>query len=453
MQPHEMEDMLFSFPSSQESQDGVDDESDLLDELPGEEYDSDIDLWEEENTQNLLLPPTPDASLDEDILDEFENAVQLADEIQGTTTGTVKNRDWVIARVEGLIEGILDGLLAGDSELSISLKTRSGISRRDSFQSKQTERAPHPRTRKISFPGSNGQEAWRFTVLVKILQLVHECLIEDVVASKRDLYYRHPDLFVKQSVVDRFVDDLACTLGIPRALLNVTAAAKGLVAGNFTLVRADGTIIHGLNVNEGMLLPNVNSSDTLDISSVQWVIIVEKEATFRHLAKGYPDVSTRTFLQHIADRSPEVRMFAVVDYDPDGIAIMSTYKYGSHRLAHENKTNDDTGGPNLRNLHWLGVHSHHLFRIPQEECAPAITANPNAQGLLRLSPRDRTKACRMLEWDLCTEDGPETDWRRQLQRMLMLNIKAEIQILEESSDGLVAWLEEEIGARDFGKQP
>lgn len=37
----------------------------------------------------------------------------------------------------------------------------------------------------------------------------------------RDLYYRHPDLFVKQSIVDRYVDDLACTFGITRSQLNV----------------------------------------------------------------------------------------------------------------------------------------------------------------------------------------------------------------------------------------
>jgi hypothetical protein len=37
----------------------------------------------------------------------------------------------------------------------------------------------------------------------------------------RDMYYRHPDLFGKQSVVDRYVDDIACTLGVSRSLLNV----------------------------------------------------------------------------------------------------------------------------------------------------------------------------------------------------------------------------------------
>ena len=40
-----------------------------------------------------------------------------------------------------------------------------------------------------------------------------------------DLYYRHPNLFVKQTVVDRYVDDIACTLGVPRSRLNVVRFA------------------------------------------------------------------------------------------------------------------------------------------------------------------------------------------------------------------------------------
>jgi meiotic recombination protein SPO11 len=71
----------------------------------------------------------------------------------------------------------------------------------------------------------------------------------------RDMYYRDPELFVKQAVVDRYVDDIAYTFGVERDALNVVgisffwrlrriltykvAAAKGLVAGVFTVTRKD----------------------------------------------------------------------------------------------------------------------------------------------------------------------------------------------------------------------
>jgi meiotic recombination protein SPO11 len=70
---------------------------------------------------------------------------------------------------------------------------------------------------------------------------------------------------MKQSVVDRCVDDLAYTFGVSRSQLNVvrhhsavpqdsvnfqTAAAKGLVAGNLTIRREEGTVLHLLNEKE-----------------------------------------------------------------------------------------------------------------------------------------------------------------------------------------------------------
>jgi meiotic recombination protein SPO11 len=137
-------------------------------------------------------------------------------------------------------------------------------------------------------------------------------------------------------------------------------------------------------------------------------------------------------------------MFALVDLDPDGIAILSTYKYGSYRLAHEKVTPQDTIGLNLPNMQWLGVKRHHISRTPVGEGNTDTNAMPELQGVMRLTARDRTKAMHMLEWDLCGDGGPEQGWRHELQMMLMLNTKAEMQILDELPVGLVAWLSREL---------
>jgi len=39
----------------------------------------------------------------------------------------------------------------------------------------------------------------------------------------RDIYYKDPALFVKQSVVDRYVDDIAFTFNVPRSALSVVS--------------------------------------------------------------------------------------------------------------------------------------------------------------------------------------------------------------------------------------
>ncbi|KAA8617715.1 DNA topoisomerase VI subunit A [Pyrenophora tritici-repentis] len=375
----------------------------------------------------------------------------------------LRDRHWVIARIEAMLERIVDGLIEESDSLTITLQSRAALSRRQITITEAGGKLPEPKERDINFPGASAQEAWNFTVLLRILELIHGGLVDDTMMTKRDIYYRHPDLFVRQSVVDRYVDDLACTFGITRSQLNVTAAAKGLVAGNFRLDRENGHRIHGMTEKEGMLVPIVGENDTLDLSEVHWVLVIEKEATFRSLmaspqwgslgsygviltAKGYPDVASRNFLRQMVDCAPHVPMYVFVDLDPEGIAILSTYKYGSYRLAHEAVTPTDTPAISLPNIRWLGVKSHHMSRTPVGEDDTEPSAMPQLQGLMKLTARDRTKAARMLEWNLCAEDGPEQGWRQELQKMLMFNIKAEMQILDELPGGLISWLSSELGS-------
>ena len=133
-------------------------------------------------------------------------------------------------------------------------------------------------------------------------------------------------------------------------------------------------------------------------------------------------------------RAPDI--LALVDHDPDGIAIMSTYKHGSDTLSHENS---DHVVPRLQ---WLGLKQEDLTRT-SHELTPEGGVDVE-RGLLRMTGRDRTKAVAMMERGVCAEGGPESEWRRQLQSMLMTNMKAEIQLLENRPDGLVGWLKAKL---------
>lgn len=61
-------------------------------------------------------------------------------------------------------------------------------------------------------------------------------------------------------------------------------------------------------------------------------------------------------------------------------------------------------------------------------------------GLIPLSKRDRRLATRMLSRAPFCEDGDEPSWRKEVQSMLVLNMKAEIQFLECYDGGLAGWL-------------
>lgn len=119
---------------------------------------------------------------------------------------------------------------------------------------------------------------------------------------------------------------------------------------------------------------------------------------------------------------------ALVDWDPDGLGILSSYKHGSaSSQQHDN--------PTVPRLHWLGLTS--------EEVCSADDDRHN-QELLPLTARDRRKASKMLEWQNLQEDGIEAGWRRELQVMLTLNYKAEIQRMDEKEGGVQEWLKEKL---------
>lgn len=150
-----------------------------------------------------------------------------------------------------------------------------------------------------------------------------------------------------------------------------------------------------------------------------------------HQAKGYPDIFTRAFLRFACSPSAENNykvcpVYGLFDFDPDGLGILSTYKHGSIKMDHESIR------LSCPTMEWIGLRSSDLSLADEIH---------RAQDLLQLSDRDRRMANRMLARQLLAEDGKEPVWRREIQVMLMLNIKAEIQHLEGRGGGVWSWLE------------
>lgn len=116
-----------------------------------------------------------------------------------------------------------------------------------------------------------------------------------------------------------------------------------------------------------------------------------------------------------------------MDYDPDGLAIFSVYKDGSAAMAAE-KVNLTT--PCMQHLGLLRRH------VSDED------GTHQAQGLMPLTFRDRKKAKDMLGRMVPSEEEAEgigevdEEGRMELQVMLVLNLKAELQILDAVPSGL-----------------
>ncbi|KAK6833320.1 meiotic recombination protein rec12 [Apiospora arundinis] len=295
----------------------------------------------------------------------------------------------------------------------------------------------------------------------------------------RSIYYQNPELFGSQNYVDRLVDDIAFTLGVGRHELNIVAASKGLVAGqSFTPENGEPVVV----------VPPAEAVINFDLRSVGWILIIEKEATFRSLvslryheqsaagpgilmtAKGYPDLASRQFLHRVNSSWPQIPIYALMDFDPDGVSIMRTYKHGSSGMRHEQSVT-------VPGLIWLGVKHNDLLDLPMrflpsvasesQESQSTLISSQNSNGsssrsvsrtmsgssrrgetgwkVISMSRRDRAKAVRLLSTlsEHHQQDADEMELASELQLMLMLNMKFEIQAIHEV-ENMAYWLDERL---------
>ncbi|EXF81389.1 type IIB DNA topoisomerase [Colletotrichum fioriniae PJ7] len=273
---------------------------------------------------------------------------------------------------------------------------------------------------------------------MRIMQLSLGALTEGRLITKRNIYYQDTDLFKRQSIVDKLVDDLAFTLGLGREDLGIVAASKGLLSGPIIL-HSRTSEIDASSSEHGILIPSARSVSEIDFGPARWVLVIEKEG------KGYPDLNTKQFVHLIHTAKPELSIFALVDFDCYGIAIMRCYSHGTRGHAHENATT-------VPSIQWLGVKSEHLAFRQDAIASRELDVNGSSrrpgpstfESSSTLTLRDRTRATNMIKE--IDENGTENDrdCRRELQVMLFLGIKAEIQAVDKTGD-MSRWLDEHMG--------
>ncbi|QKX61150.1 uncharacterized protein TRUGW13939_08297 [Talaromyces rugulosus] len=382
------------------------------------------------------------------------------DQLMPGKTSSSSDDSSVVCFFEKLQSAFLDEFEKDVAGLSISLKKRPSqyqISSEEKTLAFEKDAAQKQVT--YSWPGKSPHEAWRFSCVLRVLSLIFEAVQDNLLLSKRSIYYDNPDLFGTQQVVDSIVDDIAYTIGVDRSALHITSVGKGLTAGvgRFT---TKSEFCFDTSTGD-VLIPRLADIESIDISEVKWVLI----AIFRRLVhkrystekgilitgKGYPDISTREFAHLLSDivsqgKSsvvPDLKValppssphfFALVDGDPDGLAIMSTYKYGSMAHAHE------SARLNAPKLEWLGTR---ISDIVSEK----NKLDNDDWVTISLTPRDSKKIQTMLGNNpVFAEDGPQPDWRAELQTMMLLNMKVETEVLYGVDGGLEEWMDSKMAS-------
>ncbi|KAL7915334.1 DNA topoisomerase IV, alpha subunit [Trichoderma velutinum] len=391
----------------------------------------------------------------------------------------------VISRIESILEAVLDCVAQGQ-ELSIDfVSSRSGNS---------------PQT--VRFPGRSAVEATKFARILLILQLAHDALVSGTVLTKRHIFYQHQGLFVRQRTVDELVDNLASALSVRREDLNIVASSKGVFSGPLSIRLQDNTVVGPATGDVGVALPAARSIAAISCETIRWILIIEKDAIYRSLtsclfwetscvgpgllitacfpyvcsimrvtnvkgmkAKGYPDMLTCSFVQLIRFNCPQIPIFALADYDPDGLNILRHYRLKSEIVS------EDFTAPAIR---WLGIKSQDLLdresyfdmlmipslgnlQLPDSQSSKESTGSKTSisstecrEPISALSIRDRKVAVGILEKLVDSGDDPAAvELRRELQVLLMMGIKAEIQWLDEAGN-LTEWLDNKIGQMLLG---
>lgn len=174
-------------------------------------------------------------------------------------------------------------------------------------------------------------------------------------------------------------------------------------------------------------------------------------------AKGYPDLITRTFLVLFHAQRPEIPIVVLVDFDPDGLNIFRCYRFGAGPVSQ-----DPTAY--IPGIRWLGIKSEHVcelrgrlgtaalqrlaLNLPQPIVQlPEPVTSIDCHDLSFLTTRDRRHARGTLHRvsRLCLDDEEMLALRRELQVMLMMGVKVEMQWLDDAGD-MTAWLERALRA-------
>ncbi|PRQ29088.1 putative DNA topoisomerase (ATP-hydrolyzing) [Rosa chinensis] len=182
--------------------------------------------------------------------------------------------------------------------------------------------------------------------------------MREITTEIRTVYYRNPELFKSRDKVSAAIDDLCCMIGCTRSSLHVYASEKGIVFGNISFSVGN----QRYNCTTGGIKGTPIPSKTDKIKSMKnkdalFILVVKKETVFQRLvedgfcrkyrcilitAKGMPDVASRFFLRKMWSEF-QLPVFALVDFDPYGLKILSVFRNGSKNMSFdsENLTTPD----------------------------------------------------------------------------------------------------------------
>ena len=257
--------------------------------------------------------------------------------------------------------------------------------------------------------------------LFKIFEISYVLLQTGTKATKREIFYVSPEVFITQKKSDKAIENACAILEIPRNRLNIISAGKGLLSGNIEFSEAGMQTIVG---NRILKVP-LDIDEIFEIKTqANFILIIEKETGLNRLVQerffvecscigitgcGYPDMQTREFIRRIVNEFSWLPVFVLTDFDPHGFKILCTYTFGSVKMCGEC---DSLAIPFA---HWIGVHC--------EESFSHIPLNNKDYKMIE-------KLLKMTQFNLPPNNYQNKRfglWRLELEEMVKMKSKFEIE--------------------------
>ncbi|SNX86170.1 related to meiotic recombination protein SPO11 [Melanopsichium pennsylvanicum] len=263
-------------------------------------------------------------------------------------------------------------------------------------------------------------------------------------------------VFASQQASDRTIDRVVSLLNCTnRVELGIVASPRGLISGPLTLISTSSTG-ETIQCSTGVttLIPvdityNVNSGDRwkveLDCTTFHnqndlgdnhhhLVVVVEKEAVFKHLVqnldlissssnkevnwwekvifltgKGYPDHATKALVKLLSQakcsrgQKGNVRIIGIFDGDPYGVDIHDCY---------------------TEVVEWIGIDPEEFLKNQMDSCH---SKSSSSSSLIPLRNDEREIAVRLLRNFKLAQRNGEKGAKTRLTNMLLMGYKVEIE--------------------------
>ncbi|KAL3498905.1 hypothetical protein ACH5RR_041637 [Cinchona calisaya] len=261
----------------------------------------------------------------------------------------------------------------------------------------------------------------------KVMEMCYQILLQEKRVTQRELFYKllcdSPDYFPSQLHVNRTIQDLVALLRCSRYSLGIMASSRGAVAGRLLLQEPNKEVVDCSTCGSSgyAISGDLNLLEKLIMKAdARYIIVVEKHAIFQRLtedrvfnqipsilitAKGYPDIATRFFLHRISKTFPELPILGLVDWNPAGLAILCTFKFGSIGMGLE-------AYRYACKVKWLGLRMDDISQLVPEE------------SLIPLKPKDL-----QIARSLISSHVLQDDYKEELAMMVESGQRAEIEAL------------------------